>query len=81
VRSAIFPLLMVLSLIAYVGLVNVIGFLAVSLMLTVSWSAILVAQDHGLRQFRPLLIGVGGAVLLVIVIYLLFRQVIGVPLN
>ena len=80
-RSFIFPTLMIASLIAYVALVELVGFLALSLILCVSWAIILVGQDYGFRQVRPLLIGVGGAALLVIVIFLLFQEVIGVPLS
>lgn len=80
-QSFIFPALMIVSLIAYVVLVDLIGFLALSLIFCVSWAIILVWQDYGFRQVRPLLIGGGGAALVVMVIFLLFQEVIGVPLS
>jgi len=81
VESLVFPVLMIVSLLAYVGLVEVIGFLAVSLVLNVSWAAVLVAQDFGLREPRRLILGAGGAAVVTVAIYLVFRQVIGVPLD
>ena len=80
-QSYVFPALMVASLIAYVALVEVIGFFIASLLLTVSWAAILVAQDYGLLKIRPLAIGVIGAVLFTTATFVVFRELIGVPLD
>lgn len=80
-QSLVFPALMIVSLIAYVGLVDIIGFFVVSLVLTVFWAVVLVVQDYGIRQVRPLLVGVVGAVLLTAAIFAVFRELIGVPLD
>lgn len=74
------PVLLVASIILYVMLVPVIGFLAISLLFAVVWSTALAVQDHGLTA-RPLVVSAIGSAIIAIGIYLTFKQLIGIPLG
>jgi Tripartite tricarboxylate transporter TctB family len=80
IKRSTVPLLLVVSIIAYVLLVPAFGFLAVSLLFSVGWALGLAVQDHR-YAVRPLLMSAGGSAVIAIGIYLAFKQLIGIPLG
>ena len=78
-RSTV-PVLMVVSIIVYALFVPVIGFLAVSLLFSIVWAVGLAVQDHRYSA-KPLLISAAGSAVIAVVIYLAFKELIGIPLR
>ena len=68
IKRLIVPLLLAVSIIAYVLIVPAIGFLAVSLLFSVGWAAGLAVQDHRFAV-RPLLMSAGGSAVIAIGIF------------
>ena len=80
IKRLIVPLLLAVSIVAYVLIVPAIGFLAASLLFSVGWAAGLAVQDHRFAV-RPLLMSAGGSAVIAIGIYLTFKHLIGIPLG
>lgn len=74
------PLLMVVSVVVYVLLVPVIGFLAASVLFSLAWSLGLAFQDHRFAM-QPLIIFAVGSLVVAVAVYLTFKQLIGIPLG
>jgi hypothetical protein len=79
-KSSTVPMLMVISIVLYNLLVPVMGFLAVSILFAAIWSFGLAYQDDE-HSLRPLAIAVAGSAGTAVCIYLLFKQLIGIPLG
>jgi hypothetical protein len=80
IKNSLVPLLMIGSIILYVLLVPIVGFLAASLMFSIAWALALGFQDYGYAR-RPLLMSAAGSVAAAIAIYLTFKELIGIPLG
>lgn len=73
------PVAMVVSLLAFVWLAAVIGFLATSVLFTTGWTLFLALQDADHTK-RSVVVAALGAVAAAGLLYVLFNLVIGIPL-
>jgi hypothetical protein len=73
------PVIMVLSMLAFIWAAPIVGFLPSAIAFTAAWAAILALQDEGLG--RPVRLGllILGAAAVAGVMFFLFRRLIGVP--
>lgn len=74
------PALMVASLVAFVLVVPLTGFLVASLVLTVSWALAITRLDGRERLYPRMAVAAAGAASAAIAMTLLFGEMIGVPL-
>jgi len=75
------PAAMVLSLLVSTWLIKLSGFIVVLSVFSIGWGAILAIQDLGRKQPRRVLLLALGAGLITVGIYLVFKKLIGVPLD
>lgn len=78
--TMILPALMVVTLIGFVLVVPLTGFLFASLVLSVSWALVITRLDGNERLSTRMAVAAGGTAFAAVAMILLFKEAIGVPL-
>jgi hypothetical protein len=80
-REMAVPVAMILSLLVAAWLIKRTGFIVVLSVFSIGWGATLALQDLGRKQPRQVILLALGAGLIAAGIYLVFKKLIGVPLD